>query len=69
MNHVLTFEDLKGLRAEGYIRDSKPDQSEGYGPDFQRHNEERFAQSYGLVLGNRWYTEFVTGRSCVRSFP
>ena len=63
MNHVKTFEDLKGLRAEGYIRDSTPDQENGFGPDIQRHNEERFAQSYGLVLGNRWYKEFVTGRS------
>ncbi len=59
----LTFDDLKGLRAEAYIRDSTIDQRDGFGPDIQRHNEERFAQSYGLILGNRWYTEFVSGRS------
>ena len=59
----ITFEDLKGLRAEGYIRDSTPDQRDGNGPEIQRRNEERFATSYGLILGNRWYTEFVTGRS------
>ena len=59
----LTFEDLRGLRAEGYIRDSTLDQQHGFGPDIQRHNEERFAQSYGLILGTRWYTEFVSGRS------
>ena len=59
----LTFEDLRGLRSEGYIRDSTLDQRDGFGPDIQRHNEERFAQSYGLVLGSRWYTEFVSGRS------
>ncbi len=59
----MTFDDLKGLRAEAYIRDSTMDQRDGFGPDIQRHNEARFAQSYGLILGNRWYTEFVSGRS------
>jgi DNA invertase Pin-like site-specific DNA recombinase len=58
----LTFEDLKGLRAEGYIRDSTPDQRDGFGPDIQQRNIERFAEVYDLVLGNRWYTEFVSGR-------
>ena len=58
----LTFEDLRGLRAEGYVRDSTLDQHDGFGPEIQRHNEERFAETYGLVLGNRWYTEFVSGR-------
>ncbi|MBI4415740.1 MAG: recombinase family protein [Euryarchaeota archaeon] len=59
----LTFEDLKGLRAEGYIRDSTLDQRDGFGPDIQRRNIQRFAESYGLALGDRWYTEFVSGRS------
>ncbi|MDP6131221.1 MAG: recombinase family protein [Dehalococcoidia bacterium] len=59
----MTFEDLRGLRAEGYVRDSKLDQQDGYGPDIQRQNEIRFAESYGLILGDRWYTEFVSGRS------
>ena len=58
-----TFEDLRGLRAEGYIRDSTLDQRDGSGPEIQRHNEERFAEAYGVDLGNRWYTEFVSGRS------
>jgi DNA invertase Pin-like site-specific DNA recombinase len=60
---ITTFEDLRGLRAECYVRDSTLDQRDGFGPDIQRHNEERFAQSYGLALGDRWYTEFVSGRS------
>ncbi len=60
---VKSFEDLRGLRAVGYVRDSTLDQREGYGPDIQKHNEERFAESYGLVLNDRWYTEFVSGRS------
>ena len=58
-----TFEDLRGLRAEGYIRDSTLDQKDGFGPAIQRGNEERFAEAYGLVLGRRWYTEFTSGRS------
>ena len=58
----LAFEDLRGLRGEGYIRDSTLDQRDGFGPEIQRHNEERFADAYGLVLGDRWYTEFVSGR-------
>ena len=58
----LTFEDLRGLRAEGYVRDSTLDQRDGFGPEIQRHNIQRFAQSYGLILGEQWYTEFVSGR-------
>ena len=37
-----TFEELRGLRAEGYIRDSTLDQKDGFGPAIQRGNEERF---------------------------
>ena len=59
----LTFEDLIGLRAAGYIRDSKLDQRDGFGPEIQRRNIERFADSYGLDLVDMWYTEFVSGRS------
>lgn len=60
---INNFEDLRGLQAESYIRDSTEDQKNGFGPEIQRHNVERFAQFYGLVLGERWYTEFVSGRS------
>ena len=63
LSRQLTFEDLRGLRGEGYIRDSTLDQRDGFGPEIQRHNIERFADSYGLVLGQRWYTEFLSGRS------
>ena len=48
-----TFEDLRGLRAEGYIRDSTLDQRDGFGPTIQRHNMERFAESYGMELETR----------------
>jgi len=60
---IKSFDDLRGLRAVGYIRDSTLDQQDGYGPDIQKHNEERFAESYGLVLSDSFYTEFVSGRS------
>jgi site-specific DNA recombinase len=68
MSRTTTFEDLKGLRAKGYIRDSTLDQRNGFGPDIQRHNIERFAQSYGLILGDHWYTEFVSGRSVKKRY-
>ena len=53
-NRQWTFEDLRGLRAEGYIRDSTLDQKDGFGPEIQYHTIERFSESYGTVLGNRW---------------
>ncbi len=65
-NCIKNFDDLKGLRTAGYVRDSTLDQRNGFGPDIQRHNMERFAQLYGLILDDRWYTEFVSGRSVVK---
>jgi DNA invertase Pin-like site-specific DNA recombinase len=62
-NPMTTFENLRGLRGECYVRDSTLDQRDGFGPDIQRRNEERFAQTYGIILGGRWYTEFVSGRN------
>ena len=59
----VTFEELKGLRARGYIRDSTLDQRDGFGPDIQRHNIQRFADSYILILDDFFYVEFVSGRS------
>ena len=63
---ITDFEQLRNLRAEGYIRDSTLDQRDGFGPDIQRRNIERFAENYGLVLGTRWYTEFVSGRTVAK---
>ena len=59
------FENLKGLTARGYVRDSKRDQQDGFGPDIQQNNIRRFAEIYDLVLEDLWYTEFVSGRSAV----
>ena len=46
----VTFEDLRGLRADGYIRDSKLDQRDGYGPELQRSAIQSFAESYDLPI-------------------
>ena len=43
----ISFEELKGLRAEGYVRNSTLDQKEGYGPDIQRNNLKRFSETHG----------------------
>ncbi len=43
---ITSFEHLRGLRAEGYVRDSTLDQRDGFGPEIQRHNIERFSESY-----------------------
>jgi DNA invertase Pin-like site-specific DNA recombinase len=60
------FEDLTGLRAEGYVRDSTIDQKDGYGPDLQRGASNTFANAYGLILGGAWYTDFITGTSTLK---
>ncbi len=57
----ITFEELRGSRAEAYIRDCTLDQRDGFGPDIQQHNIQRFTASYGLILGGKWYTEFISG--------
>ncbi|MBN2074541.1 MAG: recombinase family protein [Dehalococcoidales bacterium] len=62
-DRIQSFEDLRGLRGECYVRDSTLDQRDGFGPEIQKSNEERFALAYGIILGDRWYTEFVSGRS------
>ena len=40
-----SFEDLRGLRAEGYVRDSTLDQRDGFGPTIQRTNEQRLLEA------------------------
>ena len=39
------------------------DQRDGFGPDIQRHNIQRFTDSYVLILDDFFYVEFVSGRS------
>ncbi len=65
-HHELTFADLKGLRAEGYIRDSTRDQKDGFGPELQHKSIETFSNTYGLNLGTAYYTDFITGTSTLK---
>ena len=62
-NRIVSFEELRGLRGVCYVRDSTLDQRDGFGPDIQRRNEERFSETYGIVLNTHYYTEFISGRS------
>ena len=62
----VTFADLKGFKAEGYIRDSTLDQRDGFGPELQRRAIEGFAQTWGLICGAAWYTDFITGTSTLK---
>ncbi|MBM2825438.1 MAG: Recombinase protein [Dehalococcoidales bacterium] len=65
-NRAMTFDDLKGLRAEGYVRDSTLDQRDGFGPEMQRRSVENFARTNSLHMGNSWYTDFITGTSTLK---
>jgi len=65
-NRELTFDDLKGLTADGYIRDSTEDQRDGFGPEIQRKGIENFARTHRIILGNAWYTDFITGTSTLK---
>jgi hypothetical protein len=44
-----SVDDLRGLRAAGWVRESTGEQFDRYGPDSQREQMERFAERHGLV--------------------
>lgn len=62
----VSFDDLRGLRARGYVRDSTKDQAEGFSPDVQRNREQAFAQEHQLVWQGIVYEEYVSGRSVLK---
>lgn len=62
----ISLGNLKGLKAEGYIRDSTLDQKDGFGPDLQRKAIREFARSHGLMLGESWYSDFISGTSTLK---
>ena len=66
INDEITFNDLMGLTADGYVRDSTLDQRDGFGPELQRRAIESFASTHGLALGSAWYTDFITGTSTLK---
>ena len=49
----VTFDDLKGLKAEGYIRDSTVDQRDGFGPEMQKKQSRILQRHMELILGKR----------------
>ncbi len=51
----VSFGDLKGLRARGYVRDSSKDQADGFSPEVQRSREEAFARDHGLLWEAKVY--------------
>jgi site-specific DNA recombinase len=60
------FEQLRGLRARGYVRVSTTDQADGYSPAMQRAREQAFAQQHGLAWDGTVYEEHLSGRSAVK---
>ncbi len=55
------FEDLKGLRSRGLVRESTEKQGGHSGPVAQEREERAFAARYGLHEPDRFYTDFKTG--------
>ena len=55
------FEDLKGLRARGLIRESTDAQGDRSGPIVQEREEQDFATRWGLIGPDRYYTDFQSG--------
>jgi DNA invertase Pin-like site-specific DNA recombinase len=55
------FEDLRGLRARGLIRESTEEQGERSGPIVQQREEQAFATRWELSGPDRFYTDFQSG--------
>jgi DNA invertase Pin-like site-specific DNA recombinase len=55
------FQQLKGLRARGLIRESTVEQGDNSGPVVQQRDIEAFAQRYGMTGPDRFYTDLVSG--------
>jgi site-specific DNA recombinase len=55
------FEELRGLRARGLIRESTEAQGERSGPIVQEREERAFAERWGLTGPDRSYTDLETG--------
>lgn len=61
-----SVDDLRGLRAARWVRESTDGQYDRYGPDSQREQMERFAQRYGLQITGFEWTVAESGRSVWR---
>lgn len=62
-----SIDDLRGLRAARWIRESTAGQFDRYGPDSQRHEQDRFIERFGLVDTGLVFTVAQSGRTVWRS--
>ncbi len=62
-----TLDDLRGLRAARWVRESSRGQFDRYGPASQQENMDHFAERYGLVDTGLVFTVAHSGRTVWRS--
>ena len=62
-----SLDELRGLRAARWIRESTAGQYDRYGPKSQHEQMDRFAERYGLVDSGIVYTVAESGRTVWRS--
>lgn len=62
-----SLDDLRGLRAARWIRESTDDQFDRYGPDSQREQIDRFAERFGVVETGQEWRVAESGRTVWRS--
>ena len=62
-----SLDELRGLRAARWIRESTAGQYDRYGPESQHEQMDRFAERYGLVDSGIVYTVAESGRTVWRS--
>ncbi len=61
-----SLDDLRGLRAARWLRESTGEQFDRYGPDSQREQMERFAQRFGLIDTGLGWEVPASGRTVWR---
>jgi DNA invertase Pin-like site-specific DNA recombinase len=62
-----SLDDLRGLRAARWIRESTAGQQDRYGPDSQRDRQTEFIERFGLVDTGLEYVVSHSGRTVWRS--
>ena len=62
-----TLDDLRGLRAARWVRESSRGQFDRYGPESQHENMDRFVERYGLDDTGLVFTAAHSGRTVWRS--
>lgn len=62
-----SLDELRGLRAARWIRESTPGQFDRYGPESQRERQDEFIERWGLVDSGLAFTVSHSGRTVWRS--